>query len=333
MSKRVVILGSICALVLLIVWVIGGQAGWDKFRETFAPEIGGGLISFLAGILIWEFIGKKEREEEVAQLNEQIAQLTSTTKIISEKVSFIERKSNINNTIFGIIKKQDEKIKDLILHYTRAHPFVGRFYSKIMLNYHENFSISNNGFHIKDEYLSLSSYVAFWNYMVLAQKERNDVGEKCLIARIVHSNSVHIWTNEHSKYKEFTNKLLKLQNEFIESNGKVVRIFIGPDQEPNADYQIALNKMAENKIEGKYIKQSEYHKLPYDFLLLHDEKFVLKWNSDASGISLAGTVIQDYVEPEVEEKWEDMYEELKRLETPIVSIPLDREFRVKKRTI
>ncbi len=331
--KNVLVILAICGLIVLAVIYSGGENGWQKFKDGFAPEVGGSLISFLFGYLIWGWIDKNQRRRDLGEINNKIVQLSNQIKEIADKVSYVEQKANVNNEIFSLVRKQDDKIKDLILHYSKAKPFVGRYYSKVLNSYHDTFSVMNNGFHIIDEYLSLSAFVELWKYMVLAQKERHNVGEKCLIVRIIHSNSIHIWTNEHSKYKEFTNRLLKLQKEFTESGGVIVRVFIGSGSEPDEDYKLALHRMKENNIEGKYIKQSEYHKLSYDFLLLNDEEFVLKWYSDAAGISLAGTLIQDFVEHEVREKWDDLFEELKRNGDDIVSIPSDREFKVKRQTI
>ncbi|MEZ4941273.1 MAG: hypothetical protein R3D58_10405 [Saprospiraceae bacterium] len=312
-----------------------------KFEEYYGldllfqiiPDLIAALIAFL--VVYYLFIRKgisNEREEELNLLNEirnEQSMSKETLEKINNELSILIDNAHNSHEIVKIIKGQNERIRNLILHCAKSGPFVGRFYTQTMKKYHEEFSIESNGFVITNEYLSLIIYIQFWEYLVAQQKKiPYNSSNSPIIARVVHSNTIHIWTNKHDKYKEFTNKLLRLQKEFVDAGGIIVRILIGKTFEPDKAYKNVIALMRQYRIDIKYLQQSEYNKLDYDFVLLMDENMVLKWFSDASGNTLYKTVIHDFVEKQVWEKWSELFDELKHKggDHEIKSIPDDRQY-------
>ena len=338
---RLTVIFSICLIIAISIYFSAGVAGFEKFWDAIGPTFLGSLISFLFGFLIWGWLDKLDRGQELKIIQNEISVLHEKIETLSKVIKQVNEKSETDVKIYNIVNEQHKRVRNLIFHIRKSTPFVNRYYTAVLSSYHGLFSVEDNGFKISDEYLSLISYVTFWKYMLEKQKdlkreaEENNINphDNCLVARVVHSNSIDIWTNEHDKYKEFTNQLLDLQKEFIENKGIVVRVFLGPYEKPNDKYKLAMQKMTENNIESKYLQQTQFNKLPYDFLVMFDEQFAYQWYSDTIGDSLASTMIRDFVmkrrdflNEEIIQKWDYLFNYLKRSGDPITSIPPTREY-------
>lgn len=307
--------------------VLGG------FLQQIIPEIFSVLLVFIVLYYIVDKKGikiKESLEEEIVQLLEKLNTLSNDIdrdlNDVKKDVDYLKEKANISTELFSIVNKRNSKIQDLMSTANASHPFVGKYYKFIMKTYHDVFDVNSNGFLISNEQICLLVYCYFWEYLINQQKQRRKENSQNLIVRVVHSNSIAIWVNDDKKYELFNNRLLKLQKEFIEYGGIVVRILIGSDPIPNEDYRKVIANMAEFGIECKYLQKNGYTPLNYDFAILLDEKMTLKWVSDAAGDSLSGMEVRDEIEKEATERWDDFFEELEMKGDPIKSIPLNRQY-------
>ena len=131
---------------------------------------------------------------------------------------------------------------------------------------------------------------------------------------------------DSNKYRIFTLELLKLQKQFVDNGGKVVRILLGPEKIASSKYTATIKLMEQYGIEAKYLPISEYSNKRFDYALLYDERLILKWFSDQIGDGLGEMVIQNDLERKVLTSWAELYYKLQETGNPITSIPPDREF-------
>ncbi|MCX6316144.1 MAG: hypothetical protein NTW29_02560 [Bacteroidetes bacterium] len=344
MNKNHLIKGSLVVLAIAILISLTSNLSGGTLKELWknlSSEIVGSLISFLVGYLIWDYFDKSEKSREQQNLIDKINSFEKTILELKTSVSQLYDKVDSTAKIHDIVDNQDIKVRKLLNHMARSEPFIKYFYTKLLKNYHAKFVVQAKGFEIEDEYFSLFSYIDFWNYLVseqlklkeIAKNKDIELSENCIIARVVHSNSIHIWTNEDNKYKFFTNKLLLLQKEFIENGGIVVRIFLGSEDKADIHYTKAMENMKDIGVETKYLKKTEFNTLRYDFLLLHDEQLIYSWHSDVNGKSLDKTKIEDFndANEDVIERWDILYKELKSNKDPIIKIPESRKFKLRER--
>lgn len=219
----------------------------------------------------------------------------------------------------------DHKVNEVNNRLASLNGMAKVFGSKVYYNYLRNFRLVDNGFAVEGEQFALSSYAEFWRQLNEEQNIRNALKKPCLIARITHSNEIQIWdpNMEPKAYKQAKLSLYNSQKEFVKNGGIIVRVLIGREKAPNANYKSIIEKMSEIGIEVKYFDETVYNVPDYDFLYLADEGIVLKWYA-ALGQNLTGFEVTDAVEDEVKEVWETIYNLLRDGGDPITSIPPER---------
>ncbi|MBX2891654.1 MAG: hypothetical protein KF734_12040 [Saprospiraceae bacterium] len=338
--KRKYLLALLClALAIALIFVYLAIPKLDEcaypkladLAKSIIPSLITALIAFPTLYFILRTKGIDPAEElkfAVVRENAKVQEtLQSEIDALSKKVSQLEQQNQVDMGLYKVISEQNEKAKDLILRLKRASPIMKELGNQMLNFYFQDFSIRSDGFHIKGEGLALYISEQIWKYLTEVQEKRRLHNEPALIARVIHSNSIHIWTEEHPKYKEMTRRLLTAQQKFCEAGGRIVRILIGKEKTASKDYTKAIENMKKYKIEAKYLSQHDVRELNYDFLILLDENFALKWYSGQYGVSVASAQVHDHIEREILESWDEMFTILKQKGTPIESIPDDRQYR------
>lgn len=344
---RILIIFTIVFVIVVSIYFAAGVQGLQKFWDSMGPNLLSSMLSFLFGYLIWGWLAETQKENDKVEINQKIDDTSSKLELLinSSRKEFNDNLQNLNKNINeieqnsksivqldSVIQAQQSKVQSLIFGMKNSKSFIRNYFTDIMRTYHDQFVINSDGFHIKDEQLSLIAYIQFWKYMNTCQIERKREAEKngfplannCIIARINHSNSIHIWTNCHSRYSVYTNELLLEQKKFIEYGGVIIRILLGPDENPNDDYKKAIKAMQDHKVEVKYLKQTEHNARSSDFLLLHDEQLVYMWQADNTGNSLSETLIHQKVDKAIYNRWHRLYNELKNKGDEPITIPTNR---------
>lgn len=327
----------ILAYIILKSDLVDDRSLFCEIAVSVLPELIGSLVVYLVIFYLFIRPGITTEKVIIKELSENrllIQRLVDSNEELANKVNKLERQSDGALKVYKIVKGQNRKIRDLMAHAARSKPFSNGYYRAVMDLYHKNFSIKKNGFHVDNEYLSLIVFAQFWEYLLKAQKSYKD-GEnrygisKNIIARVVHSNSIEIWTNDNDKYREFTDLYLRLQKDFIAAGGTVVRVLIGREATANEEYQKTMKLMDDNGIEVKYLQRKKQRRINNDFVLLYDLELTLQWFSDNFGDTLSGTLINDSIDEKALKLWDSFYEELKAKDDPITSIHDDRQIRIK----
>lgn len=122
------------------------------------------------------------------------------------------------------------------------------------------------GFSAKGQDIALASYSALWKELAAEQIASCNRGEDPLVARVTHSTVNNIW-----ELPALINAL-NHQEIFIDHGGKVVRVFIDDPEDPSSEIRGVMQTMQGKGIDVYYIKRSEVHALPHDFLWAGDYK-------------------------------------------------------------
>jgi len=328
--------------LLIIFFTLKYYRDGDFFNSIFfefiyqiIPEVVAALLTFVViywlvdkkGIQLKKTLEKKilgkvtSSEAEIRELKEIINNTDNNIKYVKEKLS-------ITDKLYNLLSNRQNSIQQLLYTVNRTNPFVGKYFTHATEKYFDNFRARDENFIIQGEYQCLIQYIVFWEYIVEEQKmiKLNKNNKKPILVRIVHSNSIDIWTNEDNQYRVFTIELLKLQKQFSDNGGKIVRILLGPEEKPTTKYTETIKLMEQYGIEAKYLPISEYSNKRFDYALLYDERLILKWFSDQIGDGLGEMIIQSDLERKVLTSWAELYYKLQEKGDPITSIPPDREF-------
>ncbi|MDX2069995.1 MAG: hypothetical protein SFV55_16330 [Haliscomenobacter sp.] len=307
--------------VFCIYAIVSYSVKQENLVASFFQELLPDIFSTLLSVVIVYFVLTRKginSDESFLILMESNLKLQEEIKATKEKLVAIEK---IHSLLLGV----DSRFKVLFKYLLSAEPFSQNMITFIMDRFISQIEPFQYGFTLKEEAVSLQSYIFFWQCLSEMQRVKKEAGHQNIIARIVHSSSIHIWTNEHDKYKELSLEIYSWQAEFIRNGGAIVRILIGQNDVVDEDYQKAINEMEEIGIEVKYLPKSPKVRLQYDFLLLHDEKFIVKWKSN-QGNAIAECEYYDRLDESVARKWQELFFELDKRNKPIISIPKERQF-------
>lgn len=255
-------------------------------------------------------------------INDKISETHGNIVGLKEKFDIIEIGLINHVKLIDIIQGQQTRVRALLNYIKNSSIFLTKFYLKVLEEYLKDFRIIQNGFYIGNEFLSLMFYVSFWEFLLGVQIENSkDKNMKPLIIRAVHSTNINVWVGDSEKYKEYSYALFKYQREFIERGGKIVRIFLGREINPNSTYMKAMDIMQKNLVEVKYVSVNPSLILNFDYLMIYEERVSLRWYSDAIGDGIAGSLMQDKIEEEIVENWKLLCKKLSENGNPIIAIP------------
>lgn len=274
------------------------------FFISILPELFSTLLIFIILYIVYDIFGLRIRKEFNEEILSKTEKVSNTVDIMQPNIAFIKTKIDSNISIFDLVKNQKDKVKKLIFTVTKSNIFCKGFYKKVLDEYYKSFKILNDGFHVDDEYLSLSFYTTFWEYLLCLQEKSPN--EK-LIARVIHSNNIQIWQENDIKYKIYSSQLLQLQKDFLAAGGLIIRIFIGSDIEPSPSYQSVMNNMESIGVRTDYLNDAKYT-LKYDFVALFKENFTLQWFSSQNSNDIVGSLVKNSVDSEVLDMWHRIYE-------------------------
>jgi hypothetical protein len=224
-----------------------------------------------------------------------------------------------------ILSIDGNRTHSLRTHLASLKPFLKIVGSEVLTDYMQSLQRAEHGLSIEGSFWALRSYEKFWRFLVAEQKKIGNDPQKCLIARITHTNDVNLWLPDKETISQ---SLLIHQREFIKAGGKIVRILVGPTQninEPDAQaYKQAKKLMEEGGIEVKYIpKQGADYS--YDFAWIAEAGYVVKWYSGAGGQALYKCEILDKVDETIVEMWRALADRARNEDSSISSIPDARE--------
>lgn len=305
---------SIC-FVLFLIYVLVKRAGMNtteaealaEFVLQIIPNLFSALLIFIS---LYFFIHKRGLKIEAAydkMAYQELQKVEQQLGYIKEDVIVLREQSHISHQLYAIVNRQKNKIVHLLSTAHASTSFVGRYYVNMMHSYHEFYKITKDGFSINKESLSLLVYTNFWEYLLKWQKKHRN-RENGLVVKIIHSNSVKLWMQNHDKYNTFATQTLRLQKEFIAAGGSIIRFFIGREQKANQDYLEVMKSMSKIGIKTGYRQKDEYCQLNYGFLFLESEGLVIKWHSDATGDYLARMDVHNKLDQEVKDKWRELVE-------------------------
>jgi hypothetical protein len=338
------IVGCITVLVIYLLlhtndYIYNTALG--AFLGEVLPDIFAALLSVVVVYFLFTRKGVNPTEvyEEGIESNHMmIAELNKNIDLLKLQIKLQKEETNISKKIFRILDASNVRFKNLVSHINYADHFSKGLSTHMLNELFNRYEPITKGLRIKDEILSLQTYVYLWEYLSEFQKKISDSNKKlginntenCLIARVVHSNTIDIWTNEHDKYKDLSRQIFKWKKRFIDNGGIIVRIIIGDELNPNNDYLKAMDEMRKIGIEVKYLARPISTRIRYDFLLLYDESFIVKWISDAPGVALSECEYLNSNNKETARRWEDLFYLLRDRGNSISSIPDEREFFIKR---
>jgi hypothetical protein len=180
-----------------------------------------------------------------------------------------------------------------------------------LTDYASGFQATDNGWSVIGENHALDVYTAVWDDLVTRQREIGDDDERKIIARVTHSNAIDLWTGDRVPH---TQELLALQRAFVEAGGMVIRIFLGPDDDPNEEYQRAMTAMDELGIDVRYARRmnsSNPRTGHNDFLYLHDDEYTVTWESDVGGGPIYRTQLIQGPNEDVRKRWNRLWHQAK----------------------
>jgi hypothetical protein len=330
-SNQQYLLAIICISVCIAVAFLYLYLFDTKFIQDhpFGNFLGGVLPNFFAsaiGVAIVYFLFTRKGIDPYSTIRDAIFEDRQMNQKLKQEIELTKTQMSLNKEIYSVLDKQNNDFKRLALHILDSNPLAKGLSKRILESFLHKFEAFSNGINIKDEYMSLYSYITFWEYLSELQEKKKKDKDDCIVVRVVHSNSIHIWTNEHDKYKELSIEIYRWQRKFIANGGIIVRILIGKDEFPNESYQRAMKEMEKCGIDAKYLHKSQKVRLQYDFLLLFDEKFTVKWKSDAHGDGLSECEYFDSISKDDARTWQYLFYELRDKGNPITSIPQNREF-------
>lgn len=175
--------------------------------------------------------------------------------------------------------------------------------------YLQDFRLIDDGIKTEGEAWAVKSYSYFWERLLAEQRKRRGNSDKPIVVRITHSNSINIWSDEHS---DIIN-LMNLQKDFVSNGGRIARIFLGNEPEPNDKYKRVLAKMRSMNINAFYHQHESSINLPYDFLWVADLEVAVKWYSGAGGTSLGSCEIlkvRESAARDLRNKWDSLWRQL-----------------------
>jgi len=197
-------------------------------------------------------------------------------------------KSQQPNTDLADILLKLSKQSDTILEATGRAP---------IYQFLRDFNVGDSSIEFQSETLSISSYIVFWEKLNDLQKHRVAERKVGLVAKITHSGPIDVWAGDSAL------ALLKLQKEFIENGGKVIRVLIDLESR-NGDiskYNNVYEKMKKDGIDVFYLPLDEtddfVHR--YDFLVIDImdcglSTYVVRWESDTAFRQIVRSKISCY---------------------------------------
>ncbi|MTB52784.1 hypothetical protein [Lewinella sp. W8] len=227
-------------------------------------------------------------------LNEFGLNLRFQANNIKDRISISQINSNL--------KSLNEYIND-----DRRNELTKSSLLELTSQYFKRLEIQNDSFLIQGEQTILNAYSLFWENMIIEQKRRKKLKKDPLIARITHSNSLRVWSDNGP---DQTKDLYKLQKEFIDYGGRVIR-FIGISKAnltPDENTKHVLSKMDAHDICAYYVPAKKDY-LEYDYLYLYDEKLILRWYTTSGGTHIARMEVVENATTEdpAYESWSDLW--------------------------
>lgn len=297
------------------------------------------IISLLVGAvyaLLSFYIGGSTKDAAFTALTYGIfiSIISSTLILLIEQVRTVPRIKDIlqqvqeqqadQKKLLDMLSTDSNRVHELRTHLSSLSPLVKGLGMKVLEDYLESLRTIEDGFLIEGSYWSLKAYESFWQFLVREQNKVGDDEERCLIARITHTNDINIWNPEN----EMKARLLLLHQEaFIKAGGKIVRILIGTPSNLNdrgaEGYRKAKELMEAKNIEVKYIA-SKGEDYSYDFAWVENSKYVVKWYSGVGGQALDKCEIFDSVDENVRDMWRTLADRAQKEDSAIESIPASR---------
>jgi hypothetical protein len=285
------------AVFSIVVGLIYGIVSFLFADTSFQASVTHGLliallstaVSFLI-ILINLYTDSRERLDAMREAGGRV----------DASVNRIEDGVKGTNDLLLDLCADKERLEGFRTNLLKRKELVREAGLRTLTNYLNEFRVTPTGFAVRGEQWALHAYTRLWEMMTRSQREIGENPDRCIIARVTHSNDIRLWTREEVHNSFY---LLTLQKQFIEAGGIIVRIFVCPDETPNPSYVKVMDEMKEIGIDARYVWQRQIAQFPYDFLCLHDEGIVAKWYAGADGKTLGMCEIQDQIEDLVEERW------------------------------
>jgi len=303
--------------------------------ERYLPEILAIFISSIAG-LCYGLVTLHFTENQFDSITYGlfISVILSCLTLLIQQVRRVPRIQDILQRIqlqqaelkrlIDVLSLDGNRVHELRTHLSFLNGAIKAVGSDILDGYLESIKKTEHGFAVDGSFWALKSYEKLWRFLVAEQKKIGSDPDKCLIARITHTNDINLWIPE----KEMRSRaLLRYQKEFIEAGGKVVRILIGSAKDIRdleaEGYRHAKRLMEESGIEVKYIpKMGEDYS--YDFLWVSNRGYVVKWYSGVGGQALDKCEILDQVDETIIDMWRSLADRAEHEDSKIWSIPPGR---------
>jgi len=133
----------------------------------------------------------------------------------------------------------------------------------------------NRGFVVRSESFALDAYEHYWKILLEEQLGRKKVEPNYhIIVRVTHSSTSHIWDSPNMAHA------IRLQKNFIEAGGVIVRVFLNDKLTPPADTLRHMADMRKYKVHVFYIYSGKVTELESDFLWA--DPVLLEWISGQS---------------------------------------------------
>lgn len=228
-------------------------------------------------------------------------------RVLKNREFFLKATSEISKILelHQDIDSNREQLEALRTSLLKRSPIVQETGLDCLREYISEFRAIDNGFQMIGQDWALRSYTSFWRHLVAEQKKRNAGGGEPIRCVMTHSSSIELWRSEpRSKL------LLSRQQEFCKSGGRMLRVFIYPDAEPDEECQLTMEKMIEAGIEVRYLQVSDGLQMSNDFLWVQDLDHVVTWKRAHLGNSIESCKVLDRVDDSLKNWWRLIEEEL-----------------------
>jgi hypothetical protein len=270
-------------------------------------------------LLLLRNTSKMPHLEKLLQSVDRMNDLESKVRL---GMSMIDKQNKNTQHFIEELGKERFKILDVRSHLYLSNEYIRDVGTAILTDYYSKFQKFDNGFYVEGSQWALRAYSHFWNNLVEKQKLIGKDIERCIIARITHSNDVGIWIPDSAQTKLF----LSHQRKFIEYGGIIVRIFIGNGPDPNERYKKAMGEMKAIGIVVRYFDMHTIGDERDDFMYIHDLQVTLRWYSAQSGKDLSGFSMVHGQPADIKERWRTLFHLALDSPEPITEIPPSREF-------
>jgi len=268
-----------------------------------------GLLSLIISILI-EYIIRIENLKSIIIKNNKDSS--------SYRTKLSQENSEMKGKIEMVLPNNLNEIKNKIERY----PHIKNFGKKIIEEYERSIDHVEHGFSLNGENLVLKSYISFWEHLLSEQKKisKEDKNYSGIKANIVHSCSFKIWTNH-----QFKNELLRIQKQFVDAGGKIIRILCENREKPSEECEASMMALQEHNIDIRYYNiglNKTNHKFITDFLYVEKLGLTVKWEAiDRINGDIGKASYISYIDKTLMKTWSDIFnasnnvKNIKELET------------------